>query len=144
MLAAPNRERVIISLPNGARCRIVEDDGHEHSLEVRGSVRERIRVHHDSLLFQATLRPVVPPFRSRVMRVVDERGDPIANASLLDNETGEVRETTNANGEASLTWLPRGRASEPVVRPGYSPTSATIHIAPDDSTTVVVSMHRVP
>jgi hypothetical protein len=107
-------------------------------------VRDQLHVRRDSDLFQATLRLGVPPFRSRIMRVVDERGDPLANASLFDDETGELRETTNVNGEASLAWLPRGRTTVPVHRPGYSPTSATINIAPNDSTTVVVSMRRAP
>ena len=107
-------------------------------------VRDRFRVDGGSPLFQVTLRLVAPPFRSRMLRVVDERGDPITNASLLDDETGEVRETTNTNGEASLAWLPRGSTSVTVARVGYNAATVTVKIDPGDTTTATVTLHRAP
>ncbi len=98
----------------------------------------------DSILFRATLRFTVPAFRSRIMRVVDETGDPIRGASLLDDETGEARAITNVAGEASLAWLPRGRTSVPVQRDGYEKSSVTVNVAPSDTTTVIVSLRRAP
>jgi hypothetical protein len=116
--------------------------GELDSLDASGEAR--FRSHHDSLLAHVTLRLTVPPFRARTIRVVDERGDPIRSASLLDDETGEVRATTNFAGEASLGWLPRGRTSIPVQRLGYGPTRVTVNVAPSDTTTVSVLMRRAP
>jgi hypothetical protein len=128
-------------------CGLIADDtvlikGVLDSLDAFGEARFRSR--HDSLLAHVTLRLTVPPFRARTMRVVDERGDPIRSASLLDDETGEVRATTNFAGEASLGWLPRGRTSIPVQRLGYQPTRVTVNVTPNDTTTVSVLMRRAP
>jgi hypothetical protein len=128
-------------------CGLIADDtvlikGVLDSLDAFGEARFRSR--HDSLLAHVTLRLTVPPFRARTMRVVDERGDPIRSASLLDDETGEVRATTNFAGEASLGWLPRGRTSIPVQRLGYQPTRVTVNVTPNDTTTVSVLMRPAP
>ncbi len=87
---------------------------------------------------------VVRDSASRTIRVVDEGGHPVRSASLIDDETGEVRATTNFAGEASLGWLPRGRTSVPVQRLGYEPTRVTVDVKPNDTTTVSVLMRRVP
>jgi hypothetical protein len=108
------------------------------------SAEARFHSHRDSLLAHVTLRLTVPPFRARTMRVVDEQGNPIRSASLIDDETGEVRATTDFAGEASLGWLRRGRTSIPVQRLGYEPTRVTVDVAPSDTTTVSVLMRRAP
>lgn len=108
------------------------------------STKDRFPTPSSSILFQATLRLVVPPFRSRIMRVVDERGDPIATAALFDEEGVEVRATTNLDGEASLSWLPRGRMLVHVQRLGYEPVGTTVNIDPKDTTTVTVTLRRAP
>jgi Carboxypeptidase regulatory-like domain len=100
--------------------------------------------HADSILFRIILRLAIPAFRSRTMRVVDEQDEPIRGASLLDDQTSEVRATTNANGEANLSWLPRGRTTVPVLSEGYRPTSITINVAPNDTTIVTVPLRRAP
>lgn len=102
------------------------------------------RAHADSILFQATLRLIVPPFRSRIARVVDERGDPIVHASLLDEDHVEVRATTDLDGVASLSWLPRGRTTVRVLRAGYEPASTTVSVDPKDTTVVTVALRRAP
>jgi len=128
-------------------CGLAADDtvlikGVLDSLDASGEAR--FRSHRDSLLAHVTLRLTVPPFRARTIRVVDERGNPIRSASLLDDETGEVRTTTNFAGEASLGWLPRGRTSIPVQRLGYESTRVTVDVTPKDTTTVSVLMRRAP
>jgi hypothetical protein len=128
-------------------CGLVGEDtvlikGKLDSVDAAGEVR--FRSYRDSLLMHVTLRLTVPPFRTRVLRVVDDRGDPIRGASLLDDETGEARTTTNIAGEASLGWLPRGRTSVPVQRIGYEPARVTVNVTPNDTTTVTVRMRRAP
>ncbi|HEY2164857.1 MAG TPA: carboxypeptidase-like regulatory domain-containing protein, partial [Gemmatimonadaceae bacterium] len=128
-------------------CGLVGEDtvlikGTLDSVDAFGEVS--FRSHRDSLLMHVTLRLTVPPFRARVVRVVDERGDPIRGASLIDDETGEARMTTNIAGEASLGWLPRGRSSVPVQRTGYEPARVTVNVTPNDTTTVTVRMRRAP
>ena len=108
------------------------------------SAKTTFKPHQDSLLSLLTVHLEVPAFRSRVMRVVDDGGSPIRGAWLLDDDNGEVRATTDANGEASLGWLPRGRTSVPVERRGYTPASTTIDVTPNDTTTVTVVMRRAP
>ena len=112
------------------------------SLDASGEAR--FRSHRDSLLAHVIVRLAVPPFRARTIRVVDEGGNPVRSASLIDDETGEVRATTNFAGEASLGWLPRGRTSVPVQRLGYEPTRVTVNVTPSDTTTVSVLMRRAP
>ena len=128
-------------------CGLAADDtvlikGVLDSLDASGEAR--FHSHRDSLLAHVTLRLTVPPFRARTLRVVDERGDPVRSASLIDDETGEVRATTNFAGEASLGWLPRGRTSIPVQRLGYESTRVTVDVTPSDTTTVSVLMRRAP
>jgi hypothetical protein len=128
-------------------CGLAADDtvlikGVLDSLDASGEARFRSR--RDSLLAHVTVRLTVPPYRARTIRVVDERGNPIRSASVLDDETGEVRATTNFAGEASLGWLPRGRTSIPVQRLGYEPARVTVNVTPNDTTTVSVLMRRAP
>jgi hypothetical protein len=128
-------------------CGLVADDtvlikGTLDSLDASGEAR--FRSHRDSLLAHVILRLTVPPFRARTMRVVDEHGNPVRSASLIDDETGEVRATTDFAGEASLGWLPRGRTNVPVQRLGYEPTRVTVNVTPNDTTTVSVLMRRAP
>jgi Carboxypeptidase regulatory-like domain len=107
-------------------------------------VRGGFRAYEDLTLFVVPLRLVVPPFRSRIMRVVDDQGNPIRGAWLLDEDTGEARATTNANGEASIGWMPRGRTGVRVERAGYEATTTTVMIAPDDESVVTVRLKRTP
>jgi hypothetical protein len=128
-------------------CGLAADDtvrikGVLDSVDATGGAR--FRASHDSLLAHVTLRLAVPPFRARVMRVVDARGDPIRSASLLDDQTSEVRATTNFAGEASLGWLPRGRTSIPIERLGYERSRVTVNVTPTDTTTVIVQLRRAP
>jgi hypothetical protein len=128
-------------------CGLAADDtvrikGTLDSLDASGEAR--FRSHHDSLLAHVTLHMVVPPFRARLMRVLDERGNAVRSATLLDDETGEVRATTNFAGEASLGWLPRGRTRIPVERLGYERARVTVDVTPSDTTTVLVQLHRAP
>ena len=107
------------------------------------SAKDAFAPRGDSLLSRWIVHLEVPAYRSRVLRVVDDQtGAPIAGAGLFDDETGELRATTNALGEASIAWLPRGRTSVPIQRPGYASTSVTIEISPDDSSIVRVAMRR--
>lgn len=108
------------------------------------STKDLFRLYADSILFRTTLRLVVPPFRSRIMRVIDERGNPILNASLLNEESLEVRATTDADAEASLSWLPRGRTTVRVQRFGYKQVTTTVNIDPKDTATVTVTLRRAP
>lgn len=98
----------------------------------------------NAILFRMILTLSIPAFRSRTLRVVDEEAAPVRDASLLDDETDEVRATTNINGEASLRWLPRGRTTVPIVRDGYQRTRAVIIVAPNDTTTVTITLRRAP
>jgi len=146
---ASNREleRTITTSGTFHICGLAADDtvrlkGVLDSLDASGEAR--FKANHDSLLAHVTLHMVVPPFRARVMRVLDEHGSPIRSASLLDDETGEVRATTNFAGEASLGWLRRGRTNIPVQRPGYEPERVTINVTPTDTTTVIVQLRRRP
>ncbi len=128
-------------------CGLAADDtvlikGVLDSLDASGEARFRSR--RDSLLAHVTVHLTVPPFRARTMRVVDERGNRVRDASLIDDETGEVRATTDFAGEASLGWLPRGRTSIPVQRLGYEPARVTVNVTPNDTTTVAVLMRRAP
>jgi hypothetical protein len=97
----------------------------------------------DSLLSRWIVHLEVPAYRSRMLRVVDEQtGTPIAGAALFDDETGELRATTNAQGEASIAWLARGRSSVPIQRAGFASTSVTIEISPNNVSIVRVAMRR--
>ena len=99
--------------------------------------------HQDSLLSQVHLNLAVPAFRTRVLRAVDaSTGEPIRGVSLVDDESGEVRSETNADGEASIGWLPRGRSTVVAQRPGYEPASVSVTIDPKDTTIVRVVMRR--
>jgi hypothetical protein len=99
--------------------------------------------HQDSLLSQVHLNLDVPAFRTRVLRAADaSTGEPISGVSLGDDESGEVRSSTNTDGEASIGWLPRGRSTVVVQRPGYESASVSVTIDPKDTTIVRVTRRR--
>lgn len=105
------------------------------------SATDAFRVRSDAMLSGWAIHLDVPAYRSRIARIVDEQtGEPIAGATLLDDDSGDVRATTNAAGEAGLSWLPRGRSSVPVQARGYVSGRVTVVVEPNDTTTVRVAL----
>ncbi len=84
----------------------------------------------------------LPFYRYRLLGVYDEAtGEPIADADVLDVETGD-RTRTTASGIISLVFLPEGASPLRITKPGYEALTLTVQIAPDTTIPLTLTMVR--
>jgi hypothetical protein len=86
--------------------------------------------------------PPLPFYRYRLLGVYDEAtGDPIADAEVLDVETGD-RTRTTASGIITLAFLPDGGSPLRITKPGYADLTLVVQITPDNTTPLTLTMVR--
>jgi hypothetical protein len=84
----------------------------------------------------------LPLFRYRLLGVYDEvTGDPIADADVLDVETGDHTRTA-ASGIISLVFLPEGGSPLRITKPGYEDLTLAVQISPETMRPLTLTMVR--
>lgn len=81
-------------------------------------------------------------YRYRLLGVYDDStGDPIADAEVLDVETGDHTQTPSS-GIVSLVFLPDGGSPLRITKPGYEDLILAVQISPDNTTPLTLTMTR--
>ena len=95
--------------------------------------RERDRTEHPAAA-------VLPAYRHRLLGLYDQRtGDPIAGAAVVDSVTGTTALTT-ATGTVSLVFLPEGKSTIRIQKPGYESLHLDVRISPSDTTPLTLTL----
>ena len=88
-------------------------------------------------------KPRIAAFRNRLLGLYDDHnGEPLVGAVVLNTGNGD-RVQTSSTGTVSLAFLPEGKSTLRISKPGYRDFSFEINISPADTIPLTLVLERI-